>query len=64
MQTPVLVLNANTKRESGKKAQLGNIMASKAVADLIRTCLGPRAMLKMVLDAMGGISLKMMEMLY
>jgi hypothetical protein len=30
---------------------------SKAVVDVIRTCLGPRAMLKMVLDAMGGIVL-------
>jgi len=57
MQAPVLVLNTSTKRESGRKAQTGNIMASKAVADLIRTCLGPRAMLKMVLDAMGGIQL-------
>jgi T-complex protein 1 subunit gamma len=27
------------------------------MADVIRTCLGPRAMLKMVLDAMGGIVL-------
>lgn len=53
----VLVLNTNTKRESGAKAQLNNIMAAKAVADIIRTCLGPRAMLKMVLDAMGGIVL-------
>jgi len=57
MQAPVLVLNTNTKRETGRKAQTGNIMAAKAVADLIRTCLGPRAMLKMVLDAMGGIQL-------
>jgi len=57
MQAPVLVLNTSTKRETGRKAQTGNIMASKAVADLIRTCLGPRAMLKMVLDAMGGIQL-------
>jgi hypothetical protein len=30
MQMPVTVLNANTKREQGKKAQLGNIMAAKA----------------------------------
>lgn len=53
----VLVLNTNTKRESGAKVQMGNIMAAKAVADIVRTCLGPRAMLKMVLDAMGGIVL-------
>lgn len=57
MQAPVLVLNTNTKRETGKKAQTGNITAAKAVSDLVRTCLGPRAMLKMVLDAMGGIVL-------
>ncbi|CAI5526330.1 unnamed protein product, partial [Closterium sp. Naga37s-1] len=48
---------ANTKRESGRKAQLGNIAAAKAVADIIRTTLGPRSMLKMLLDATGGIVL-------
>lgn len=55
LSTPILVLNANTKRESGKKAQYGNIQAAKAIADVIRTCLGPRAMLKMLMDPMGGI---------
>lgn len=50
-----MVLNANTKRETGKTAQLGNINAAKAVADIIRTTLGPRSMLKMLLDPMGGI---------
>eukprot|EP01016_Furgasonia_blochmanni_P045358 TRINITY_DN637_c0_g1_i1.p1 TRINITY_DN637_c0_g1~~TRINITY_DN637_c0_g1_i1.p1 ORF type:complete len:569 (+),score=184.25 TRINITY_DN637_c0_g1_i1:222-1928(+) len=52
---PILVLNANTKRESGRKAQLANINAAKAVADMVTTTLGPRSMLKMLLDAMGGI---------
>lgn len=51
----MLVLNSNTKRETGRKAQLGNIEAAKAIADVIRTCLGPRAMLKMLMDPMGGI---------
>ncbi|DBA78822.1 TPA: T-complex protein 1 subunit gamma [Trebouxia sp. C0004] len=51
------VLTANTKRETGKKAQSGNIMAAKAVADIVRTTLGPRAMLKMLLDSSGGIVL-------
>ena len=55
MQQPVMVLNTNTKRESGKEAQIGNIAAAKAVADIIRTTLGPRSMLKMLLDPMGGI---------
>jgi len=55
MQTPVLVLNTNTKREQGRKAQLGNIAAAQAVASIIRTTLGPRSMLKMILDPMGGL---------
>mmetsp|Transcript_58166 Transcript_58166/g.100975 ORF Transcript_58166/g.100975 Transcript_58166/m.100975 type:complete len:555 (+) Transcript_58166:122-1786(+) len=52
---PVLVLNKNTKRDMGRKAQLTNIQAGKTVASIVRTTLGPRAMLKMLLDPMGGI---------
>jgi len=54
-QPQFLVLNQNTKRESGRKVQLDNIRAAKAVADIIRTCLGPRAMLKMLLNPIGSI---------
>ncbi|EGD75382.1 chaperonin containing TCP1 [Salpingoeca rosetta] len=43
------------KKEEGRKVQLENIQAGKTVADVIRTCLGPRAMLKMLMDPMGGI---------
>eukprot|EP00891_Asterochloris_glomerata_P004711 jgi/Astpho2/4711/Aster-00268 len=58
MQAPMAaVLGANSKRETGKRAQQNNIMAAKAVADIVRTTLGPRAMLKMLLDASGGIVL-------
>lgn len=55
MRAPVMVLNQNTKREQGKKIQISNIEAAKTVADIIRTCLGPKAMLKMLMDPMGGI---------
>mmetsp|Transcript_115781 Transcript_115781/g.323810 ORF Transcript_115781/g.323810 Transcript_115781/m.323810 type:complete len:559 (-) Transcript_115781:15-1691(-) len=51
----VFVLNKNTKREQGRKAQLTNIAAGKTVASIVRTTLGPKAMLKMLLDPMGGI---------
>jgi len=51
----MLVMNPNTERDTGLKAQFGNITAAKAVADIIRTTLGPRSMLKMILDPMGGI---------
>ncbi|EJU02516.1 T-complex protein 1 [Dacryopinax primogenitus] len=55
--TPVFVMNAAPERQSGRKAQISNITAAKTVADVIRTCLGPKAMLKMILDPMGGILL-------
>ncbi|KAI9296865.1 T-complex protein 1 [Neoconidiobolus thromboides FSU 785] len=57
MQAPVIVMNTKMERESGRKAQLSNINAAKTVSDIIRTCLGPRSMLKMLLDPMGGIVL-------
>lgn len=52
---PVMVLNAKTHREHGRKAQLGNISAARCVADIIRSTLGPRSMLKMLLDPMGSV---------
>ncbi|KAJ6257089.1 hypothetical protein Dda_7974 [Drechslerella dactyloides] len=58
MQAPVIMLNtAAGERQTGRKAQLSNITAAKTVADIIRSCLGPKAMLKMLLDPMGGIVL-------
>ncbi|KAK3071104.1 T-complex protein 1 subunit gamma [Coniosporium uncinatum] len=58
MQAPVVVLNTqNGERKLGRQAQLSNITAAKTVADIIRSCLGPKAMLKMLLDPMGGIVL-------
>uniref|UniRef100_A0A224XHT7 T-complex protein 1 subunit gamma n=1 Tax=Panstrongylus lignarius TaxID=156445 RepID=A0A224XHT7_9HEMI len=52
---PVLVLSQNTKRDSGRKVHFEIISATKAIAEVIRTCLGPQAMLKMLMDPMGGI---------
>merc|ERR1711936_419977 len=52
---PIMVLSQNTKRDSGKKVQLENINAGKTIGDVVRTCLGPKAMLKMLMDPMGGI---------
>ncbi|EFO64727.1 TCP-1 chaperonin subunit gamma [Giardia lamblia P15] len=36
-------------------ARMNNIKASKTVADVIRTTMGPRSMLKMILDSMGSV---------
>jgi len=52
---PVLVLNSKTQRQTGRQAQLTNIAAARSVADIIRTTLGPRSMLKMLLDPMGSV---------
>ncbi len=30
-QQPIMILNVNTKRESGRKAQLSNIKAAKVI---------------------------------
>ena len=54
-QGPIMVLSQNTKRDSGKKVQMENINAGKTIGDVVRTCLGPKAMLKMLMDPMGGI---------
>ena len=55
MQSPIIVLNQTTKRDHGRKAQLSCVAAAKSTADVIRTCLGPQAMLKMILDSMGTL---------
>ena len=54
-KVPIIVLNVETERETGRKAQLSNIQAGNAVASIIRSTLGPKAMLKMMLDPIGGI---------
>lgn len=51
----MVVLNKNTKRETGRRAQKSNISAAVNVASIVRSTLGPKAMLKMLLDPMGGI---------
>lgn len=53
--SPILVMNTNTRRETGRKAQVANIQAAKAIGEIITTTLGPRSMLKMLMDPMGGI---------
>ena len=54
-QTPVLILKEGTKREKGKGAQFNNITAARAIADAVRSTLGPRGMDKMLVDSMGDV---------
>jgi len=52
---PVFIFPEDTKRTTGKDAQRNNIMAARAVAQTVRTTLGPKGMDKMIVDSMGDV---------
>lgn len=52
---PVLVLREGTETSKGKSAYQNNIAAARAVADAVRSTLGPKGMDKMLVDGMGDI---------
>jgi len=52
---PILILREGTKRDKGKDAQYNNISAARAIADAVRSSLGPRGMDKMLVDSMGDV---------
>jgi thermosome len=54
-QTPIIILKEGTKRDKGKDAQYNNIMAARAIADAVRSTLGPRGMDKMLVDSLGDV---------
>ncbi len=54
-QQPIIVLREGTERTKGKGAQFNNIAAAKAVADAVRSTLGPKGMDKMLVDSMGDV---------
>jgi len=56
-QVPILVLKEGTQREKGKSAQHTNIAAAKAIADAVRSTLGPKGMDKMLVDGMGDVTI-------
>jgi thermosome len=53
--TPILILKEGTRRDRGKDAQYNNIMAARAIADAVRSTLGPRGMDKMLVDTLGDV---------
>lgn len=46
---PIIILKEGSKRDTGKDAQRRNILAAKAVAEAVRTTLGPKGMDKMLI---------------
>ncbi len=53
--TPVLLLREGTERAEGKDAQRENIRAARALAESIRSTLGPKGMDKMLVDSAGDV---------
>ena len=51
----VIILREGTTRNRGQEAQSGNIAAAMAVANAVRSTLGPRGMDKMLIDSIGDI---------
>jgi len=51
----VIILKEGTRRDKGRGAQANNIMAARAVADAVRSTLGPKGMDKMLVDSMGDV---------
>jgi len=54
---PILILKEGTERKQGKVAQKNNIAAAKAVAEAVRTTLGPKGMDKMLVDSLGDVTI-------
>ncbi|MFH1432167.1 MAG: thermosome subunit beta [archaeon] len=54
-QQPIFILPEGAFRDTGKSAQRSNIAAAKAVADAVRSTLGPKGMDKMLTDSLGDV---------
>jgi thermosome len=54
---PVLVLKEGTSRKTGREAMALNFMVAKAIAETVKTTLGPRGMDKMLIDSLGDITI-------
>lgn len=52
---PILILKEGSSRTRGRDAQGMNIAAAKAVANAVRTTLGPKGMDKMLVDTIGDV---------
>lgn len=54
--SPIIILK-DTRRESGKDAISNNIMAARAVANAVRSTLGPKGMDKLLVDSIGDVTI-------
>ncbi|MEZ0393564.1 MAG: thermosome subunit beta [Desulfurococcaceae archaeon] len=54
---PVLILKEGTQRTAGRDALRTNMLAARAVAEMIKTTYGPKGMDKMLVDALGDVTI-------
>lgn len=52
---PIFILPEGTQRTQGRNAQRMNISAAQAIAETVRTTLGPKGMDKMLVDSLGDV---------
>src|SRR5271157_1217744 len=53
----VLILKEGSSQTKGNDAQRNNIFAAKLIAEIVKSCLGPRGMDKMLVDSMGDVTI-------
>ncbi|MFN3267726.1 MAG: thermosome subunit beta [Zestosphaera sp.] len=53
---PVVILKEGTQRTYGREALRNNIIAARALAEILKTSLGPRGMDKMLVDSFGDVT--------
>src|SRR2546426_3824448 len=53
----IIILKEGTEREKGKGAVFNNIAAARAVADAVKSTLGPKGMDKMLVDSLGDVTI-------
>lgn len=56
-QQPVIFLSDGSKRVRGRDAQRINILIAKAVANAVKSTLGPKGMDKMIVDDLGDVTI-------
>jgi len=56
-QIPIVLLKEGSTENKGKDAQRNNIAAAKQVANMVKSCLGPRGMDKMLVSSIGDATI-------
>lgn len=57
MQAPIILLKEGTESQQGRSQVISNINACQAIAEAVRTTLGPRGMDKLIVDSQGKVTI-------